>query len=110
MIFRCYTGKSEFLDVEAVNEDLARYSCLMQGFNVIGVAALDADNKPFDITKHEFSDDECVLDNSPIKGECLRFYCQSSLDDDGCHYGFEHNRDDAIAIARHFNLTEDDLK
>ena len=60
--------------------------------------------KPFDITKHEFSDKDIRLSN----------LCESKIelavDDCGIEHYFTLNKDDAIAIVKSLGVTGEDLK
>lgn len=61
--------------------------------------------RKFDITEHEWSDEGTVsLDDSD--DGVLEMLC----DGPDCYNEFELNRNDAIAIAKHFKLTKSDLK
>ena len=60
--------------------------------------------KPFDITKHEWSEYNQL--SSETDSECV------VIDVDNCPYGwagFSMYKDDAIALAKHFKLTPEDL-
>lgn len=58
--------------------------------------------KPFDITQHEFGDDKLSL----LIGEGDLI----SINDNCSNSCFDLFRDDAIALAKHFGLTAEDLK
>ena len=63
--------------------------------------------KPFDITKHEFSDERISFsDTLDVDVGCDAYYDDSIIE--VANYDF--NKKDAIAIAKHFGLTIEDLK
>lgn len=61
-----------------------------------------AGEKPFDIAQHEWSDNCISVERSNTDAEQIR------LDND--MYLVDIERKDAIAIAKHFKLTAEDLK
>ena len=60
--------------------------------------------KPFDITKHEWSDGVLINERLHGKSEELNLFC-NYVDGE-----FSLDKKDAIAIANHFSLTAEDLK
>lgn len=73
-------------------------------FNEFGIEDGDREIvrvKPFDITKHEWSD--CDIQRE-IESGYIRFKSQSECDE------FVVEKDDAVAMALHFGVTAEDLK
>lgn len=98
--FRCYTGKSFYADFEAHDEDMARLMCVERYGKCLGVARVVDTQKPFDITKHEWSD--VIAEIEAESGHTLVLKFKGSW--------ISLDKDDAIAIARDRGLTAEDLK
>lgn len=64
--------------------------------------AQEFSKKPFDITKHEFSDSRITLDCVDGEGDINIYYQEN--------YDFYINKQDAIAIAKAHGVTGEDLK
>ena len=63
--------------------------------------------KPFDITKHEWSDCrnlKCIGKDKGLETVCFEVSVFNGL------ASFDLDKDDSIAIAKYFGLTSDDLK
>jgi hypothetical protein len=58
--------------------------------------------KDFDITQHQWSDEFVSVETANTDSDVIR------LDND--MYLVDIDKDDAIAIAKHFNLTAEDLE
>ena len=95
--FRCYTGKGFYADFEAYDADAARLACVERYGKCLGVAEIVEAKEPFDITKHEWSDDFIGAVN--IDGNYLLIN-----DIDYNISTISMNKDDAIAIAKHFGI------
>lgn len=68
-----------------------------------------ADEKPFDITQHEWSDERLSHDGDTLNVEYE--FCSGQLDSYEVDFlNLELRKKDAIAIAKHFKLTAEDLK
>ena len=64
-------------------------------------------HKPFEITKHEWSDCrnlKCIGKDKGLETVCFKVSVFNGL------AFFDLDKDDAIAIANHFDLTAEDLK
>lgn len=66
------------------------------------------DEKPFDITQHEFSDERLSFSGDTLDADvgCCAYYDDSIAE----VINYDFNKTDAIAIAKHFKLTAEDLK
>lgn len=66
------------------------------------LGGIEIKRKPFDISEHEFSDDKLslLIDDADL----------ISINDNCSGSCFDLHKDDAIAIAKHFKLTAEDLK
>ena len=68
------------------------------------------------IENHELFDEQILLNTvKPIKGQDLSFYFHDAFYSDtderdcGDEVNFELSKEDVIALAKHFELTESDL-
>ena len=92
----CDVSVSGFEDIE-YNFSIVYCQC----GGLISAVPVD-DAEPFDITKHEWSDDALCFGCVDCEGD-IEISC---TDTDGEFYLAKH---DAIAIAKHFGLTNEDL-
>ena len=83
--------------------------CIFNGHVVSDIVISEPENfgarllnkKPFDITKHKWSDCDIQCE---VENDYIRFKSQSECDE------FVVEKGDVIAIAKHFGLTKEDLK
>jgi len=69
-----------------------------------GLSVFDKKEKPFDITKHEWQGGHEIR-SATVYDDVLELNLYITGDEFECYLA----RDDAIAIARHFKLTAEDL-
>ena len=67
-----------------------------------------SDEKPFDITQHEWSDEKLSFSGGTFDVDFG--HCTNSDDSVSEVVNLDFNKADAIAIAKHFKLTAEDLK
>ena len=67
-------------------------------------------SKPFDITKHEFSDPAWSINEIDVGQGYIDFYNHETCTDDGDADTHVLDKDDAIAIAKALGVTGEDLK
>lgn len=90
--------------------------CIFNGHVISDIVISEPENfgarllnkKPFDITKHEWSDFSWSINQQDR--DAIELYNHETCTDDGDAELFQINKSDSIAIAKHFGLTEKDLK
>ena len=72
--------------------------------------AVEIIKKPFDITKHEFSDPAWSINEIDVGQGYIDFYNHETCTDDGDDDTHVLDKDDAIAIAKALGVTGENLK